>query len=187
LTAKRPRQTGHVRAVAVEPDKAEGVADIEVLADRFWGQQKDHMGWAEEAAALDARKPSSCDADGLRWAAQVLELDERSRHDTRWVRDVKVEARRFTRFTRGTSGFLYLSQLKTIDAALDATREYRGAEVRPNELRFNVITGITGRIPFLSENIWHLQRLRSKNIKAELETLQDDLGPLLDHVDGMGC
>ena len=187
LTAKRPRQTGRVHAVAVEPDEAEGVADIEVLADRFWGQQKAHMGWAEEAAALDARKPSSCDADGLRWAAEVLELDERSRHDTRWVRDVKVEARRFTRFTRGTSGFLYLSQLKTIDAALDATREYRGAKVRPNELRFNVITGITGRIPFLSENIWHLQRLRSKNIKAELDALQDDLGPLLDHVDGMGC
>ena len=103
------------------------------------------------------------------------------------MRRVKREARRFTRFTRSTSGFLYLSQLKTIDAALDASRESRGAKVRPNELRFNVITGITGRIPFLSENIWRLHSFRLKQVKAEREDLEGRLGPLLDHADSLGC
>jgi hypothetical protein len=187
MTAKKPRRTGEIHAVAIRPDAAEGIRDIDALQAEFWGQQNHHMGWMAEVAALEQNKPSSCDAKGLRWAAEVVELQERSKKDVKGVGAVKREARRFTRFTRGTSGFMYLSQLKTIDAALDATREKRGNELRPNELRFNVITGITSRIPFLSENIWFLQGMRSEFIRAEHKDLMTDLDPLLDYIDEMGC
>ena len=111
---------------------SELIYKLDALQAEFWGQQNHHMGWMAEVAALEQNKPSSCDAKGLRWAAEVVELQERSKKDVKGVGAVKREARRFTRFTRGTSGFMYLSQLKTIDAALDATREKRGNELRPN-------------------------------------------------------
>ncbi len=187
LTVKKARKTGQIHGIALLPEDSEGAASLDELSERFWGQQHHHMGWLEEVDALESARPTTCDAEGLRWAAEVVDLDERAQEIQDGVRRVKREARRFTRFTRSTSGFLYLSQLKTIDAALDASRESRGAKVRPNELRFNVITGITGRIPFLSENIWRLHSFRLKQVKAEREDLEGRLGPLLDHADSLGC
>ena len=191
LTVKKERKTGAIHAVALLPEEAlpegaEGAATLDALSERFWAQQDDQMGWVDELAALGP-PPETCNADGLAWAARVLELDRRSQEDLHAVRATKRDARGFTRFTRATSGFLYLSQLKTIDAALDATRQARGNEVRPNELRFNVITGITGRIPFLSENIWHLNRRRLGALKAEREELEEGLAPLLQAIEDIGC
>lgn len=186
LTVKKERKTGAIHAVGLLPDEAEGAASLEELHDRFWEQQQGQMGWLAELAELGPA-PQTCNADGLAWAARVLELDRRSEEDLKGVRATKREARGFTRFTRATSGFLYLSQLKTIDAALDATRESRGNEVRPNELRFNVITGITGRIPFLSENIWRLNTARLKALKVERAALEEGLSPLLAAIDELGC
>ena len=68
------------------------------------------------------------------------------------------------------SGLFYVLQLKTVDAALDATRKQRSDEVRPNELRFNVITGVYqpegGKVRFDSEDItgWAPARVASRGI-----------------------
>lgn len=187
LRSKKARDTGRLHAVALRPEEAEQPAGVQDLHDRFWAQQRGHMGWLDEVEALKASPPGRCDAAGASWAGRVLELEARSQADLQAIRKVRREARRFTRVTLLSSGFLYLFQLKTLDAALDASRESRGAEVRPNELRFNVITGITGRIPFLSRNVWHLETRRLDVVREERAALEQALAPLLETVDGLGC
>jgi hypothetical protein len=187
LRSKKARDTGRLHAVALRPADAERMSGLADLHTRFWGQQRGHMGWLDEVEALKASLPGSCDATGASWAGRVLELEARAAADLKAIREVRREARRFTRVTLFSSGFLYLFQLKTLDAALDATRESRGAEVRPNELRFNVITGITSRIPFLSRNVWQLETRRLDVVKDEHAATVEALAPLLDHVGSLGC
>jgi hypothetical protein len=59
--------------------------------------------------------------------------------------------------------------------------------VRPNELRFNVITGITSRIPFLSENVWRLAIRRLGWMKEEGRALDERLKPLLKEARNPDC
>ena len=82
-------------------------------------------------------------------------------------------------FTYSTSGLFYILQLKTLDAMLDSSRASRSDDVRPNELRFNVITGVTTRIPYLARNISHLERQRLKYGREERREVQPALDPLV--------
>jgi hypothetical protein len=187
LIVKRPRKTGFVHGVALVPDEAAGARTLVELQDRLWSQQQGHMGWLQEVEALKASQPARCEAGAKPWAARVVELSQRSHSDIQAVRKTRGEARRFSRITLFSSGLLYLFQLKTLDAVLDASRESRGATVRPNELRFNVITGITSRIPFLSENVWRLAIRRLGWMKEEGRALDERLKPLLKEARNPDC
>ncbi len=164
---KRLRRVGRGFAVALSPALAPESGGVEDWLAAFWAQLEGHMGWAQEVAALE-QAPGGDAA----YAARVLELSERMRDDTRALKKGSRKARRFSRFTFGLSGFFYASQLKTIDAALDNRRQWRDADVRPNELRFNVITGVTSRIPYLSGNQARVQKRRWRAARDEAEALE---------------
>ncbi|MFT5585880.1 MAG: hypothetical protein ACI9VR_003475 [Cognaticolwellia sp.] len=140
----------------------------------FWQRQQGHMGWTAEVEALQAA-PECQDT----WAAQVVELSERVDTEEKALRKAWRGARRYSRAIFVTSGLMYVTQAKSIDAALDNRREWRGEDVRPNELRFNVITGVTSRIPYLAANISKIQRQRHAAAKSEKEAIQAPLKTLL--------
>ncbi|MED5374374.1 MAG: hypothetical protein VX899_25370 [Myxococcota bacterium] len=172
---KSKRRMGKGFAVALQPTlrpESEAVSD---WFTAFWNTQAGHMGWTAELAALSAQP--QC---GQGWAAQVVELDQRITTERKELNQVWREARRFSRFTFTTSGLMYVTQAKTLDAALDNRREWRGTEVRPNELRFNVITGVTSRIPYLAANIARVQRARAQAAASEAEALQPELDALVE-------
>jgi hypothetical protein len=169
------RRMGGGFAVAMTPDLAPQSGDVTHFLDRFWQRQENHMGWTTELEALQAAP--QCEGT---WAAQVIELDERVETEEKALRKAWRGARRYSRAIFATSGLMYVTQAKSIDAALDNQRDWRGTEVRPNELRVNVITGVTSRIPYLAANISKLQRRRHAAAKSERQAIQDSLKTLVD-------
>ena len=168
------RRVGGGFAVAMLPELAPQAADVTQFLEAFWARQEGHMGWSAEVEALQA----SAQCQGT-WAAEVVELHERVNAEEKALRKAWRGARRYSRAIFVTSGLMYVSQAKSIDAALDNRREWRGTEVRPNELRFNVITGVTSRIPYLAANISKVQRQRHAAAKSEKGEIQAPLKALL--------
>jgi hypothetical protein len=178
---KSTRRTGPFRAVALVPDAITAESELDALSYAFWDLQEGQMGWSTSVAELGAAPDTEgCTAERVEWAAHVLLLQEQVKHDTTEIRKTKGQARRFSWFTFGTAGTLYLLQVKTIDAVLDGTREWRSARVRPNELRFNVVTGVTTRIPYLAGNIADVERARLEAVRREAHAVKPELSPLVD-------
>jgi len=149
----RRRVGGAVTWVALDEEHVIQTGTAEAWTEAFWGSLDGHMGWIDEA-------PQACDV-----AAE--ELLARMDADVKALKRTAREARVFGRRIYLTSGLFYVLQLKTLDAALDATRKQRSDEVRPNELRFNVILGVTGRIPYLAKNIGRVEKHRHRAAKTE--------------------
>lgn len=168
------KRVGRGFAVAMVSELAPETTDVTQFLDGFWARQEGHMGWSAEVEALQA----SPQCEGT-WAAEVVELHERIGAEEKALRKAWRGARRYSRAIFVTSGLMYVTQAKSIDAALDNRREWRGEDVRPNELRFNVITGVTSRIPYLAANISKVQRQRHAAAKSEKEALQAPLKTLL--------
>ena len=182
LIAKSKRRTGHFAAVALGegPRPGDG-AHLHAWQEAFWARLDGHMAWEEAVAPLVSAAPAQpgCDAASVQWAGETLWLHERMARDLNWMKAVVNDAAQFSTFTFLTSGFFYLTQIKTLDAALDASRVTRSDEVRPNELRFNVITGITGRIPYLARNVSEMEARRLDAAKAEARRVEPQLKPLV--------
>ena len=156
-------------------------AHLHAWQEAFWARLDGHMAWEEAVAPLVSAAPAQpgCDAASVQWAGETLWLQERMARDLNWMKAVVNDAAQFSTFTFLTSGFFYLTQIKTLDAALDASRVTRSDEVRPNELRFNVITGITGRIPYLARNVSEMEARRLDAAKAEARRVEPQLKPLV--------
>ncbi|MCK6522219.1 hypothetical protein L6R49_12335 [Myxococcota bacterium] len=189
LSTKAERRTGHFAAVALADDgprPGEG-APLADWREAFWARLDGHMAWEQAAAPLVSAAPAQpgCDAASVLWAAETLRLQERIEGDLAWMKTVVNDAAQFSTFTFLTSGFFYLTQLKTLDAALDASRVSRSDEVRPNELRFNVITGITGRIPYLARNVSEMEDHRLDAARAEARRVEPQLKPLVKIAEGL--
>ncbi|MCB9742563.1 MAG: hypothetical protein H6740_08190 [Alphaproteobacteria bacterium] len=170
ITSKTDRKTGPFHAVALDPElsAAPDSVDIEEWSARFWGLQKYHMGWVDEAERLrDVNPGEVCTPESVRWAAEALHLEQEMDEDVGWLDEVTRTARRFSVLTFSTSGFLYLSQAKTIERLLGVRRARRDGAVRPNELRFVIIVGVTKRIPYLSANISQVQGRRRDAAQEE--------------------
>jgi hypothetical protein len=176
LHTKRRRKTGPVSGVALA--ELSDAHDLRALEARFWSLQEQHMGWSAELQELSHAAAEDCEG-GLAWAARVLALDDTVSNDLRGIRQIKGQARRFSWFTFATSGALYLFQLKTLDAALDNTRAWRSAKARPNELRFNVVTGVTSRIPYLAANISEVEGERLRAARDEHSEVRGPLNELV--------
>lgn len=178
---KATRRTGPFHAVAVSSDYGKKTTEEDDLSDWLWSRQAGSMGWQAEADALAARAPTAeaCAPEWISWAAEVVELNERIDADLESFRHLAGKAAHMSTFTFSTSGMFYILQLKTLDAMLDASRASRSDDVRPNELRFNVITGVTTRIPYLARNISHIERQRLKHGRDERDAVQPTLEPLV--------
>ena len=179
IRPKARRRVGPFHLVATLPELAlvEG-SDVETWSGYFWSLQAHHMGWQEEVQALAERRPEvSCESAS--WAAEVLELEERIDSQVDALQAVARKSSKFARRIFITSGVFYTLQIKTVEAALDHTREWRSDDVRPNELRFNVIAGVTRRVPYLARNVARVTRSRLDWAKAEQKEVGDELGLLV--------
>ena len=188
ITRTRRRRTPFFQAVLLdETVPAPATNDLDAWEEAFWSTLPGAMGWVGEAETLRLRAPAlSCDDEGpVQWAALVRELDDQIAGDLKQIKQVKRSSRRFARFTFFTSGAFYLLQVKTVDAALDKRREWRDADVRPNELRFNVVSGVTSRIPYLSRNISQVEAERLVAARQERDDAMLVLAPLLADADAI--
>lgn len=175
IRTKSRRRTGKLSGAALT--SGSGPAGQQI--DAFWALQDGHMDWAAKIEALARTSPAECTPEDIDWAARVRLLASDIDDVVRGVRQTKGQSRRFAEFTFVTSGLFYVTGLKTVDGMLDATRTARSDEVRPNELRFNVVTGITGRIPYLARNISRVHRHRLDAARSERKRTSDALKPLL--------
>lgn len=162
IDAKQRRRTGRFDAV-LRPLDVQVAPDTRAARSDWEGAHAGQMGWVEAAECATA--------DALRDEMQAAVRDTRRIHR---------KARRFSRFTFATSGVMYVLQIKTLDAALDNRRAWRSADVRPNELRFNVITGITTRIPYLA-------RHHARHEGSRVPLLKDERREALARLDALGC
>ena len=177
IESKARRHVGAFDLVAIDPTIVESFPENRKETHAvFWEQLNDQMEWQQRADALQQSKPSTCDE---RWAAEVFFFEQNITDTIKGIKAVQREASRFRFFTFGTSGFLYVTQMKTLDAILDSSREWRSDTVRPNELRFNVINGVTSRIPYLAGNIARVQRERATRAAMEAKAVSSTLKPLL--------
>ncbi len=180
-------RTGPIEAIAVLPRLALKEDDLAAWEAHVWTLLSDHMGWRDAVDGLDTLRPeATCEPANLRWAAEVLKLERDIDGDLDGIKSVRNEARRFARFTFSTSGFFYATGIKAVDAALDHSRANRNDDVRPNELRFNVIVGVSERIPYLAKNISRLHADRYRLAKGERQRVDDDLDALVDHAEAIG-
>lgn len=180
IQAKSDRRIGHFHAVALDLDPFEGRTEpMNTWSEQFWRVLDGHMAWEDRVVALSAQRPQGCSAEAVGWAASTLLLHEEVQAITEELHTLHRTARKFSRIIFATSGLLYVSQLKTLDVALDRSRRDRSDEVRPNELRFNVILGVTTRIPYLARNIADVAERREHAAKAELRRTDTRLQELL--------
>ena len=179
IRTKSRRRTGRVEGVALKA----GGGDMKLLSERFWDLQSGHMDWRSQVDALAAHTPDGCTPEDIDWAARVVLLADEVDHVVRDIRKTKGQSRRFAEFTFTTSGLFYVTGLQAVNGMLDATRAARSDEVRPNELRFNVITGITTRIPYLARNISRVHAERLDAARAERKDVKADLADLVDRAE----
>ncbi|MCA9492510.1 MAG: hypothetical protein KC621_21400, partial [Myxococcales bacterium] len=136
ITAKTDRKTGPFHAVAVDTEKTllPDSVDPATWSAHFWSLQQHQMGWVDAAQALRAAIPEeTCTPESVRWAAETLYLEQQMGEEVDWLAEVTRTARRFSALTFSTSGLLYLTQAKTIEALLGAARTRRDGTVRPHE------------------------------------------------------
>lgn len=182
LETKYADRTGPIEAIATIPAAALSSDDLEDWRQHVWTLLSDHMGWADAIDGLATLEPeATCEPGHLRWAAEAVTLERTIDDDLAGIKDVWKEAKGFARFTFATSGFFYATGIKAVDAALDYTRASRSDDVRPNELRFNVIVGVSERIPYLARNIAEVHHDRYRLAKGERSRVDADLQALVDH------
>ena len=173
-------RTGPIEGIAARPELAVNTNDMEAWRRLVWVELGDHMGWRDAIDDLSVlAPPETCEPGHLRWAAEVIALEEDIEADLDGLKSVWKEARGFARFTFATSGFFYATGIKAVDAALDHRRANRSDDVRPNELRFNVIVGVSERIPYLARNIATLHKARYALALGEEDGVREDLDALV--------